>query len=143
MPSTRESALQALHQALQTLTGPTVRRNAVVPERVPAGGLVVLRDGDPGEPDIVLSPTTYSYEHEVPVEILVQHASAADRDEALDNLLYQLPSALADPTLGGAVDFAEIRAPEILDGEDVIGAPDLKGAVVPVVLHYTTTHPLQ
>ena len=49
MPSTRETVLQALHALLQTQPAP-VLRGEVLPERVPATGLLILRDGDPGEP---------------------------------------------------------------------------------------------
>jgi len=49
MPSTRETILSALHSLLQTQAAP-VLRGAVLPERVPAAGLLILRDGEPGEP---------------------------------------------------------------------------------------------
>ena len=45
MPSTRETILQALHMALQTQPA-SVLRGEVLPERVPAAGLLILRDGD-------------------------------------------------------------------------------------------------
>ena len=143
MTSTRETALQALFAALATISGPSVQRNTMVPVSVPAGGLLIVRDGEPGDPDITLSVVSYSYEHEAVVEAIVQHADAAARDAALDNLLGALPVALNDTTLGGAVDYVEVRAPVVIAGEEVTGAPDLKGAVVPLVLYYTTSHPLQ
>jgi hypothetical protein len=49
-PSIRELALQALLARLQTVGSPEVARNEVLPAKLPAGGLVILRDGDPGEP---------------------------------------------------------------------------------------------
>ncbi len=52
MPTPRETILQALLAALQTVPGATVLREEVLPERVPAGGLVILRDGDPGTPEV-------------------------------------------------------------------------------------------
>jgi len=51
MPTTRETILQALHALLQTQPAP-VLRGEVLPERVPAAGLLILRDGDPGEPAV-------------------------------------------------------------------------------------------
>ena len=56
MPSTRETILAALTAQLAARAGAEVRRNATLPERVPAEGLVILRDGNPGEPDVTLSP---------------------------------------------------------------------------------------
>ena len=47
MPTTRETILQALHAALQAQPAP-VLRGEVLPERAPATGLLILRDGDPG-----------------------------------------------------------------------------------------------
>ena len=46
MPTTRETILAALHSQLQVLDA-EVLRNAVLPERVPSEGLLVLRDGEP------------------------------------------------------------------------------------------------
>ena len=31
-----------------------VERNSVLPEKAPDGGLIILRDGDPGEPEQAL-----------------------------------------------------------------------------------------
>ncbi len=105
--SARETALLALLARLQTLTGPRVERETVVPERIPAGGLIILRDGQPGEPDITLSPLRYHYAHRARLEVLVQplHSGTGDgRHAALDDVLQQVGLALeADRTLGGAV----------------------------------------
>ena len=47
MPSRRETILAALHAQLQTLAAP-VLRGEVLPERIPATGLIILRDGKIG-----------------------------------------------------------------------------------------------
>ncbi|KDB03160.1 hypothetical protein U879_13575 [Defluviimonas sp. 20V17] len=47
MPTIRETILTALHTLLQTLLA-TALRGEVLPERVPAAGLLILRDGEPG-----------------------------------------------------------------------------------------------
>ena len=60
MPSTREQVLSALFDRLQLIAGGTVKRNEALPSSVPAGGLVILRDGDPGEPDVTLNPRSES-----------------------------------------------------------------------------------
>jgi len=46
MPTPRENILQALLAALQTVPGATVLRGAILPERIPTGGLLILRDGE-------------------------------------------------------------------------------------------------
>jgi len=42
LPTLRETILQALFSTLQTISSATIQRGEVLPERVPAGGLVVL-----------------------------------------------------------------------------------------------------
>ena len=46
MPSMREQVLSALFDRLQLIAGGTVKRNEALPASVPAGGLVILRDGE-------------------------------------------------------------------------------------------------
>jgi hypothetical protein len=56
----RETTLAALHTLLQTQPATTLR-GEVLPERVPTEGLLNLRDGEPGKPEITLSPLAYHY----------------------------------------------------------------------------------
>jgi len=144
--SRRERALAALHAALDTLagtgTGPRVERETPVPDTVPVAGLVILRDGDPGEPEITLSPLLYTYDHRALVEVMVHGPTAGTRAGRLDALLCTIGDLLvADPTLGGAVEDIDVEAP---DSQDMAlpGAPTLKGALVTVILTYSTDHPL-
>ena len=49
MPASKaEQVLDALKTLLETLLGATIERNSVLPEKIPDGGLIILRDGDPG-----------------------------------------------------------------------------------------------
>lgn len=143
MSSTREQALTGLFLCLQGLTGLTVKRNEPLPTKVPEAGLIILRDGDVGDPEVVLSPTRYVYQHRAEVEVLVQQADQAERDAALDTLLVAVGDALtANPTLGGKVDIVRPGSPELLQ-ETIEGAPTIKAAVIPVFLEYSTLNPLQ
>ena len=54
---------------------------------MPAEGLVILRDGDPGEPDITLNPRTEFYSHRVELEALVTRAPDGSGEAALDALI--------------------------------------------------------
>jgi hypothetical protein len=142
MPTPRETILQALLAALQTVPGATVLRSAILPERIPLGGLLILRDGDPGTPEVTLSPLQYHFEHRVEVEVIVQGKTPATRDAAFDALLAALAAAIAaDRTLGGLCDWIEAEAPQPVD-LPVEGAEALKAAIIPVVLTYTTADPL-
>ena len=49
MPSPRETILTALHARLQPVAA-LVLRDEVLPERIPAAGLIILRDGQPLAP---------------------------------------------------------------------------------------------
>ena len=136
--SLRESILAALNARLSALPA-TNLRGEVLPERVPAGGLLTLRDGEPGEPEVTLSPLRYHYQHRAEIEALVQ---GTDRDAALDMLAASSGAALAaDRTTSGLCDWVEAEAPQPVD-LPVEGAASLKAAVIPVVLHYSTPDPL-
>ena len=63
----RETILAALHARLSALPA-TALRGEVLPERVPAEGLLILRDGEPGEPEVTLSPLRYHYQHRAEIE---------------------------------------------------------------------------
>lgn len=137
--SARETILTALHTRFSMLPTGALRGD-VLPERVPAQGLLILRDGEPGEPEVTLSPLRYHYQHRAEIEAVVQGTN--DRDVAFDTLCASIGAALAaDRTLGGLCDWVEAEAPQSVD-LPVEGAASLKAAVIPVVLHYSTADPL-
>ncbi len=139
MASIRETILAALHARLQTLATPVLRGD-VLPERIPANGLIILRDGKPGDPEVTLSPLTYFYEHRAELEVVIQ--AGTGRDAIFDALAADIGTALAaDRTLGGLCDWVEAEAPEPVD-LPIEGAAALKAAVITVVLHYATPDPL-
>jgi hypothetical protein len=138
MPTQRETILAALHARLSALSA-TILRGEVLPERVPPEGLLILRDGEPGEPEVTLSPLRYHYQHRAEIEAIVQ---GSDRDIAFDALCARIGAGLAgDKTLGGLCDWVEAQAPQPVD-LPVEGAASLKAAVIQVVLHYSSADPL-
>ena len=138
MSTPRETILAALHARLSALPA-TALRGDVLPERVPAEGLLILRDGEPGAPEVTLSPLAYHYQHRAEIEAVVQ---GTDRDAAFDTLCASVgPALAADRTLGGLCDWVEAEAPRPVD-LPVEGAASLKAATIAVVLHYTTDDPL-
>ena len=139
MPSKRETILTALLGRLQNLAAPVLRGD-VLPERIPPTGLIILRDGKPGDPDVTLSPLTYFYEHRAELEVVIQ--AGTGRDAQFDALTADIGIALAaDRTLGGLCDWVEAEAPEPVD-LPIDGAAALKAAVITIVLHYATSDPL-
>ena len=139
MPTTCENILASLHARLQPLAALTLR-DEVLPERIPATGLIILRDGQPGEPEVTLSPLRYHYQHRAELEVVVQ--AGTGRASAFDSLIAAIGMTLeTDRTLGGLCDWVEPEAPASVD-LPIEGAAALKAAVITVVLHYTTTGPL-
>ena len=136
--SARETILTALHARLSMLPA-TALRGDVLPERIPTDGLLILRDGDPGDPEVTLSPLRYHYQHRAEIEAVVQ---GPDRDADFDTLTASIGAALTeDRTLGGLCDWVEAETPQPVD-LPVEGAASLKAAVIRVSLFYTTSDPL-
>ena len=143
MTSRREQALRGLFLCLyHGLFGVRVERNYVVPTSIPREGLVVVRDGNPGEPDIVLSPLHYIYNHRAEVEVFVQDVDDRTRDAALDNLIVHIGDVLhGAETFNGVIDCLRVDSPDLFT-QPVEGAAPMKAATLPVTLEYVTTTPL-
>jgi hypothetical protein len=139
MPTSREAILTALADLLRTVPHVPVLRGEILPERISPAGLIILRDGDPGDPAVTMSPLSYHYQHRAELEVIVQ---GADRDTTFAALCAQIGAVIrADRTLGGRCDWVEAEAPQPVD-LPVEGAASLKAAVIQVVLHYSTSDPL-
>ena len=113
-----------------------------MPEKIPDGGLVIVRDGDLGEPEQALGGFgSVYYQHAVEIEVYVVEGDAAARDAAFDDLLQQIGVALeADPTLVGLAFGLTYGRPEP-SIEAVAGAPAIKTATLTVTVDYETDAP--
>ena len=81
----------------------------VLPERGPAVGLLIPRDGDPGEPEVTLSPLPYHFQHRAEIDAVVQRPA---RDVAFDTLTASVGAAIAAyRALGNLCDLVEAKAP--------------------------------
>jgi hypothetical protein len=144
MPASKvEQVLDALKALLETVPDAVVDRNSVLPEKVPAAGLIILRDGDPGEPEEALGGFGNAYyQHAVEIEVYVEEGDAAARDAAFDALLQQIGTVLeADPTLGDLAFGLTYGRPET-SIEAIAGAPAIKSATLSVTIDYETSAPL-
>ncbi len=140
MTTRREEVLSSLFILLQGISGVVVQRNEVLPERIPAAGLLILRDGTPGEAEVTLSPLRYHWQHRAEVELFVRGSSGLEL--AFDTLAERIGQVIAaDRTLGGLCDWIETDAPEPADLA-VEGAPTIRAAVLILTLHYTSNDPL-
>ncbi len=136
--SKREQVLSALFTRLSALKDVEVKRNATLPVKIPQNGLVVLRDGNVGEPSILLSPVCYIFHHKAEVEVLMQQIDDADNDARLDRLLESLGRLImVDATLSGLIDYMHAEPPEFIE-QPVEGGLTIKGAIVPIVLEYVS-----
>jgi len=129
----------------------------VLPERVLAAGLLILRDGGPGEAEVTLSPLRCHCRHRAGIGAVVQGEArsaqqmqrsggpvqaANARDAALGSLCASIGAALAaDRTLGGLCDRVEAKAPRPVD-LTVEGAASLKVAIIPVIRPCSAADPL-
>ncbi|WP_191082735.1 hypothetical protein [Roseococcus microcysteis] len=134
--SVRDAALTALSARLGAALAarsptPKVLRNETVPQRLPPGGLVVLRDGETVEETPILSPLAWQIEHRAVVEVVAANTAL------LDALLVEIGAAItADRTLGGAVEWAQPSAPAF-DDVETEGAAASRAAAIPVTLVFT------
>jgi hypothetical protein len=144
MPASKaEQVLEALRTLIETVPVAAVERSSVLPEKIPDGGLIILRDGDPGEPEQALGGfgSTY-YQHTVEMEVYLEEGDPAARDAAFDALLQQIGLALeADPTLSDLAFGLTYRRPEP-SIEAVAGAPAIKSATLAVTVDYESDAPL-
>lgn len=141
--SKMETVLTALVASITNAapSGAVVERNAILPVRIPAAGMIIVRDGVPGEPEVLMSPLHYYYEHVAEVEIIVDRP-ASSREAAFDALKQAVGNAVAaDRTLGGLCDFVDGQSPAPLM-LPVDGGDGLKAATVSVVLMYGSSDPL-
>jgi hypothetical protein len=143
MSTKGEQVLEALKGRLETVPSTNVERNSVLPEKLPDGGVMILRDGDPGEPGQALGGFGNAYyQHAVEIEVYVEEGDAAARDAAFDALLQQIGTALeADPALGGLAFGMTYGRPEPAI-EAIAGAPAIKSATLTVTIDYETSAPL-
>jgi hypothetical protein len=144
MPASKvEQVLEGVKALLETVPDAVVARNSVLPEKIPDGGLVILRDGDPGEPEQALGGFGNAYyRHAIEIEVYVEEGDSGARDAAFDDLLQQIGAALeADSALGGLAFGLTYGRPEP-SIEAVAGAPAIKTATLTVTVDYESNTPL-
>ena len=116
--------------------------DADMPQRISDEGLVIVREGDPGEAQIDLSPPTYNYEHLIPVELFAVASGVLSARQRVDQMVAAFsPVIAANRTLGGLVDYLDGTAPAT-GAIYQKGVEAAHGASVPLTASYSTTDPL-
>lgn len=138
--TTSESVLSALQSALLVrLPGAVADRNTILPLEIPPGGVVILRDGNPGDPEVTMSPLAWHFEHRAEIDVLT---IGANRNATFDALKAGISLATsADRTLGGLCDWVEAEAPQLV-AMAADGGDEIKAATIAVILHFSTSDPL-
>lgn len=145
MSKRRDAAAAVKAMIAAAIPGQDVRglaNDAARPTAIPPNGLVIVRPGTMGEPDVDLNPLTYHYQHRIPVELAWMPQAGQDADAIVDAMLEAIGAAVAaDRTLGGAVEFLDVTEPEVGDIA-AAGTATAAGATFEVVAHYSTSSPL-
>jgi hypothetical protein len=138
-----EQVLDAIKVLLNTVPDAKVERNTTLPEKITTGGLIVLRDGDAGEPETALGGFgCFYYSHNIEIELYIEDGDGTTRDADFDSLVQSVGTVLEnDPTLNGLVFGMSYGRPEI-NTEAVTGAAAIKTGTIIVTVEYETTSPL-
>lgn len=139
-----ESVLDALVTLFKTqIPSTTVKRNEDALEKIPSGGLIVIRDGDPGDPDVVLGGfRSCYYQHQIDVEVFVQNGDGTLRDSAFNTLVSAIGDALeADLSLGGLCQNISYGYPQA-NTDPVTGGAGVKSALISLIAEYETAKPI-
>jgi len=141
MPTTRETILSALAHDIEAGLSAVFYRNRQLPAKIPELGLVIMDDGEPGEPiEVTLSPLRYHYQHAVELIVVVQ--SAAGREGTIDTIFAEIGAVIAaDRTLGGRCDWIETGGP-VPTELPLDGGETMLAASVPLILHYAVSDAL-
>ena len=140
--SKAEDILNKLQELITQETSAKVERNLDTPEKIPADGLIVIHDGDPGEPDITLGFSNTFYSHVIEIEIYVQEGNDAQRDTKFDLLLQQIGTALqANITLDDLAGGLIYGRPEITT-QAVDGGATIKTGILLIQADYEAETPL-
>lgn len=139
MPSNPEALAALVAAALAGVAGAKPLRGGVLPETIPAGGLINLVEGEPVEIAELIGGAR-EFMLELDVELAVAEADDAARALALDVLAQAAAAAvLGSAGLASAADHRRVHP--LRDRQDIAqpGAAALRVATLPVEIHYTTS----
>ncbi len=112
------------------------------PTRIGPNGRAIVEEGDPGPAEMDLSPPTYNYQHQIPLQLAAYPSGGLTGAQVIDGMLGAIAAKItADRTLGGLVDYLDAQASGSAD-EQIDGAQVARIADVTIVAIYSTTHPL-
>lgn len=146
VPSQRFRVVMAVKQMFERLF-PAMKvkgldADAAFPARIPPEGLIVVRNSDPGAPEVDLSPPAYRYEHPIAVEIACCAVGGLTPHQVMDATLLTLGAAVeADRFLGGLCEWLDASAQGIADIA-AEGSATIAATTILVTATYVTSNPL-
>ena len=117
----------------------TVKRNAAMPSDVTRSACIIVNDGDPGQPEVTMSPLGYHYEHEA--ELVVALQDAVDPSGALDALAGAIGLQISSHRTLAGCEWVEAAAPVPYE-LPVDGGASITAARIAVTLVYSLSDPL-
>lgn len=143
MQSQAEKILDKLKALIDAASTAKIERNSAVPEKIPPNGLIIIRDGNPGDPEYVLGGfSNVYYSHNIEIEIYIQDGAPAQRDRKFDELMQTVGTVLENnPTLDGLVAGLTYARPDT-HTQPIDGGPAIKAGVIMLMAEYETPTPL-
>lgn len=138
MASRRETILEALFAAVSAIPSVHAVRNEVTVQDLDAEPVILaLMDGGP-EAEQIVAGGSHEFTHVAEIDIAIADAGTPARDAEFDRVATAIDTTLAaDRTLGGLADYLEVRPPQNVSPERVLGAESVKHATIPVAIWYT------
>lgn len=137
MSSRRDEVLAAIEAVLRAaLPTADVGRNRDFPTRIGNAGALIMMDGEPGDPEVDLSPLSYTYRHRIPLIFAAPTRAALEEQFSAVRALVE-----ADRFLGGLCSWLGTEAPLTSDLESDTAESGLEAGAA-IIAEYSTPSPL-
>lgn len=134
--------INLLYKKLERLKDVQIKKNVVIPQKIPPEGIIILRHGKCEIVETILSPVSYVLELRPELEVLVQGMDDDHRYNQMSKIIKKVSDCLtSDFSLGGNVDYLHTDPPEYSD-ENIDGAPPIRVASIPIIIEFVSNNPL-
>ena len=108
--------INLLYKRLERLKDVQIKKNIVIPQKIPPEGIIILRSGKCEIVETILSPVSYVLELRPELEVLVQDMDDDNRHNQMSKIIKKVSDCLkSDFSLGGNVDYLHTEPPEYSD----------------------------
>lgn len=134
--------INLLYKKLERLKDVQIKKNVVIPQKIPPEGIIILRHGKCEIVETILSPVSYVLELRPELEVLVQGMDDDHRHNQMSKIIKKVSDCLtSDFSLGGNVDYLHTDPPEY-SNENIDGAPPIRVASIPIIIEFVSNNPL-